>query len=77
MLIGFGLQQATSAGLLVLVDGTKAKVMLDGMLTFEASGIPSGQLEAFQDMMSLRVGPRQSVEGYLGMSTRAERWWLR
>lgn len=62
MLIGLGLQQATNAWLLVLVDGTNAKVMLDVMSTFEASGTPSGQLEAFHDMVSLRVGPGMAVE---------------
>lgn len=35
------------------MDGTKAKVMLEGMSTCEDSGTPSGQLVVFQDMVSL------------------------
>lgn len=53
ILTGFGSQQVTNAWLLVLMDGTKAKVMLEGMSTCEDSGSPSGQLVVFQDMVSL------------------------
>lgn len=61
-LIGFCLQQALSASLLVFVDGTKAKVTLDGMERLEDSGMPSGQLVAFQDMVSLRGGSGRVLE---------------
>lgn len=52
ILIGFGSQQVIKAGLLLLMDGTTAKVMLEGMSTCEDSGIPSGQVVVFQDMVS-------------------------
>lgn len=49
--------------------------MLDGIERLDDSGTPSGQLEAFQDMVSLRVGPGQAVEESEraeGVSTRPE-----
>lgn len=50
-LTGFGPQQAMRAGLVVLLDATTAKVMLDGIARVEGSGTPSGQVVMFKDMM--------------------------
>lgn len=61
-LIGFGSQQATRAELLVSLDATMAKVMLDGMARVEGSGTPSGQLVPFQDIVSLWMGPGWTFE---------------
>lgn len=62
MSIGCGSQQATNALLVVFMDGTKAKVMFDGMERLDDSGTPSGQLVEFQDMVSSRMGNGQAFD---------------
>lgn len=57
MLIGFVSQHATSAELLVSLDATYAKDMLEGMGSAEGSGTPSGQLVMFWSILGLRMGP--------------------
>lgn len=74
-LTGFGPQQAMSAGLVVSLDETTAKVMLDGIARVEGSGTPSGQVVTFEDMMCRADGGRIDF-GQTGWSEAGEDSWV-